>query len=236
MTDVVFQPWPKIPRLNKTIVVTEKVDGTNAAISIAKFPFGTHAASEFDGRRDAFNLIPSIEEDETSLPLYEYRVYAQSRTRLITPQSDNFGFAAWVKDNAVILARALGEGIHFGEWWGPGIQRTYAVAGVKQGRTFSLFDTSRWRSPEGQALLGTARLSGVNIDVVPVLYVGGWFDDGQYAVARCIEELRKNGSVAKPGFMKPEGIVVYHTASGQTFKVLLENDDLPKGGVSVESV
>jgi hypothetical protein len=29
--------------------------------------------------------------------------------------------------------------------------------------------------------------------------------------------------------MKPEGIIVYHTASQQNFKVLLENDHQPKG-------
>jgi hypothetical protein len=28
--------------------------------------------------------------------------------------------------------------------------------------------------------------------------------------------------------MQPEGIVVYHTASGGYFKVLLENDEIPK--------
>jgi hypothetical protein len=41
--------------------------------------------------------------------------------------------------------------------------------------------------------------------------------------------LKVLGSKAVPGFMKPEGIIVYHTASKQNFKVLLENDDQPKG-------
>jgi hypothetical protein len=29
--------------------------------------------------------------------------------------------------------------------------------------------------------------------------------------------------------MKPEGIVVYHSAARSRFKVLLEGDDIPKG-------
>lgn len=44
-----------------------------------------------------------------------------------------------------------------------------------------------------------------------------------------LEQLRTRGSVAAPGFMKPEGVVVFHTASQQLFKVTLENDDERKG-------
>jgi hypothetical protein len=31
-----------------------------------------------------------------------------------------------------------------------------------------------------------------------------------------------------PGFMDPEGIVVYHVAANQMFKVTLKGDDAPK--------
>jgi hypothetical protein len=44
-----------------------------------------------------------------------------------------------------------------------------------------------------------------------------------------LDNLSEFGSMAVPGFMKPEGIIVYHTASQQNFKVLLENDHQPKG-------
>lgn len=37
------------------------------------------------------------------------------------------------------------------------------------------------------------------------------------------------GSTAAPGFMKPEGIVVFHAASRNLYKVTLEKDDAPKG-------
>ena len=30
----VFQGWPKIARLNRDIIITEKLDGTNAAIGV----------------------------------------------------------------------------------------------------------------------------------------------------------------------------------------------------------
>lgn len=31
-----FQPWPKIARLNREITITEKIDGTNAAVIITE--------------------------------------------------------------------------------------------------------------------------------------------------------------------------------------------------------
>ena len=41
--------------------------------------------------------------------------------------------------------------------------------------------------------------------------------------------LRVEGSVAAPGFMQPEGIIVWHHAARSYYKVLLENDDKHKG-------
>lgn len=49
-----------------------------------------------------------------------------SRTRWITPDSDNFGFSRWAHENRDELM-LLGPGHHFGEWWGSGIQRGYGL-------------------------------------------------------------------------------------------------------------
>jgi hypothetical protein len=66
---------------------------------------------------------------------------AGSRSQYITPERDNHGFARWVQDDADELW-ALGEGRHFGEWWGSGIQRGY---GLQKGeKRFSLFNVARW--------------------------------------------------------------------------------------------
>ena len=32
MSELTFEPWPKIPRLKRDIIITEKIDGTNAQI------------------------------------------------------------------------------------------------------------------------------------------------------------------------------------------------------------
>ena len=65
-------------------------------------------------------------------------IMAGSRNRWITPQDDNHGFAAWVSANREQLM-ALGNGRHFGEWWGAGIQDGYG----QTEKFFSLFNTRR---------------------------------------------------------------------------------------------
>lgn len=177
-----FREWPKIARLNRDIIITEKIDGTNAAIHF-----------DADGH-----------------------VGCQSRKRLITPEDDNFGFAKWVYANNEELFDVLGEGTHFGEWWGSGIQRGY---GCEPGeRYFSLFNVKRWDdkfSDEWPA----------GLSIVPVLY---WGPYDHQAIELALEELREEGSVARMPFNQPEGIVIYHTAANEMFKVTLENDEAPK--------
>jgi hypothetical protein len=194
-----FQPYPKTPRLKRDIVITEKIDGTNAQVAITR---------EDDYLGEDPNVVTSL---LTGDALYTLRV--GSRTRWITPgkTTDNYGFAGWCKENAEELFK-LGEGQHFGEWYGQGIQRNYGL----DRKRFALFNTARWgaHNPNTPACC----------EVVPVLATTTM--DG---VDNTLHALRAYGSKAVPGFMKPEGIIVYHTASQQNFKVLLENDHQPKG-------
>jgi hypothetical protein len=67
---------------------------------------------------------------------------------------------------------------------------------------------------------------GLGVDVVPIL-ASGLFADS--LVESALNQLRVYGSMASPGFMRPEGIVVYHTAAGQYFKKTLEKDEQRKG-------
>ena len=145
-------------------------------------------------------------------------VFAQSRNRLVTPGklTDNYGFARWVEDNAPALAELLGPGHHYGEWWGGKIARGYGL----QEKRFSLFNTERFKDVPLGVVPG--------LGTVPVLYRGPFSTEyAQYALNGLIEE----GSVAAPGFMRPEGIIVYHSAAQRVFKVLVENDQLPKGAL-----
>jgi hypothetical protein len=141
-----------------------------------------------------------------------------SRNRWIVPgkTTDQFGFAQWVKDHEEELRTGLGLGKHFGEWWGAGIQRKY---GLKEKR-FSLFNVRRWGDdPEIRDPLATPRPACCS--AVPVLWKGV-FDTVQIDVV--LSELKRNGSMAAPGFMDPEGIVVFHTAASVLFKKTLDGD------------
>lgn len=42
-------------------------------------------------------------------------------------------------------------------------------------------------------------------------------------------DLAMGGSVASPGFMKPEGVVIYHAQANVLFKKTFEKDDAGKG-------
>lgn len=211
-----FKEWPKIPRLNREIVITEKIDGTNGAVHIEEHSFGTHADTTVaDGI-----LVSGPVDKELEVPRYEYVVGAQSRKRVITPNDDNHGFAKWVYGNAKELVGILGKGTHFGEWWGCGINRGYGRTNKSfPPKTFSLFNTKKWADHEGFFTWP------LELDVVPVLYEGPFSQGG---VDHALYELRKYGSVAAPSFKRPEGVVVYHTAANDMFKVTLENDDAPK--------
>lgn len=133
-----------------------------------------------------------------------------SRTRWITPEDDNMGFAKWARANHEELLK-LGPGHHFGEWWGQGIQRRYG----QDRKRFSLFNTSLWTVSRPACC-----------DVVPVLYEG-MFD--QVAIEGALTALRSGGSQAAPGFMNPEGICIYHQAAKMYFKKTIEGDEKPKG-------
>jgi hypothetical protein len=194
-----FVEFPKMARLSREVIVTEKIDGTNAAVVIE------------DG-------LLSADPQRIALPtnaiarIGNLNVYAQSRTRFITPESDNAGFARWVVEHAEELAIGLGVGRHFGEWFGSGIQRTY---GLKEKR-FALFNVSRWDDPAVRPAC---------CHVVPTLWRGNFSDLNADLV---LGELALFGSQAVPDFMRPEGIVVFHVAAGIGFKKTIEKDEVPK--------
>lgn len=185
-----FEEFPKMARLSRRVIVSEKIDGTNAQVLI-----GEDGSMQFG-----------------------------SRTRWITLEDDNAGFARWATENAEEL-RKLGPGRHFGEWWGAGIQRGY---GLKEKR-FSLFNSTRWYDlhQDGNYVYEHPdRVAAPSCcHVVPVLFDGIWTPE---CAAAAVERLRTFGSLAAPGFMKPEGIVLYHVAGRFGLKKTLEKDEMSK--------
>ncbi len=215
-----FTAFPKMARFKRDVVITEKLDGTNAQIHIKPMDptFG-----------DDPHVLGAIRDDQGHPCLM---VKAASRTRYITPDQDNAGFARWVVEHLQEL-RSLGVGRHYGEWWGQGIQRGYGLSE----RRFSLFNAQRWvrfgteparlPNPNPKATPKYQEVAPDCCHVVPVVYQGLF---GTSYVDFLLHELEATGSQAAPGFMQPEGLVVFHTAANVGFKITLEDDGQPKGG------
>ena len=216
-----FTPFPKVPRLSRECVITEKIDGTNVSVWITN-------STEFDYFREPDTSVAAVPVGDDT-----FYIQAGSRSRFITPgkTTDNFGFARWVQDNAEELVK-LGEGAHYGEWWGSGIQRGYGL----DEKRFSLFDVSRWHHWSEPVFVGETRTQAPSCcHVVPTLFTGEF----EYAMALMgfnmsyeegpFRDLAMKGSKASPGFMNPEGIMLYHTAANQYFKKTFEGDGKGKG-------
>lgn len=207
LDDSEFQPMTKIPRFYREVTITEKIDGTNGQIYI--FPFDSDIALRYKDDPRCLNLL----NDEG-----HYAILVGSRTRWLGPEKrqDNYGFWRWVYDNAPLLVAELGLGRHYGEWFGQSINRGYGLSEKR----FALF-----RPP-----LGWGTRENRICDAVQELYTGPlnsvFTDDPIYD---CLCRLEEHGSCMVPGYMNPEGIVIFHHASRHLYKVTLEDDQQAKG-------
>lgn len=131
------------------------------------------------------------------------RIKAGSRNRWLTVEDDNYGFARWVHENREALLAFLGPGRHYGEWYGSGIGPGY---GMKEKR-FALFNAYRWKQ--------VADKLPARVDLVPILYAGPYSPE---AIEETMAKLKAGGSVLVPGYMKPEGVVVFFS----TFRTMLK--------------
>lgn len=168
---------------------------------IARFSRDCFITEKIDGS----NATIQIEQDGTFL--------TGSRSKWITPENDNFGFSRWAHEHKDDLM-GLGPGIHRGEWWGGKIQRGY---GIKE-KVFSLFNTHLWSDAAARPKC---------CSVVPLLATCN-FDAINRTLEFVMNDLALMGSRAAPGFMDPEGVIIYHVAANQYFKKTLKNDDTPK--------
>lgn len=213
MTSQPFVEFPKMARLSRECIISEKLDGTNAQILIT------------EGKDDPKAIHSWFDEETRS----DRVMLAGSRTRWITPEDDNHGFARWAAEHREELIQ-LGPGRHFGEWWGQGIQRKYGLTEKR----WSLFNVARWclaggtpqRLPSADPRIEKYQdVLPACCHLVPVLYRGLFTT---IAVEHSLSLLRDFGSMAAPRFMNPEGVVCWHVAANMGFKKTLDRDGVPK--------
>lgn len=221
---VEFVKWDSTARLFRDIIITEKLDGTNACVIIERIDEADLLVGEMLEPLPPNRALRVFNDAGLS-----YAVYAQSRNRLITPSSDNAGFAKWVERNYQQLFYVLGEGRHYGEWWGQGIGRKYDM----DRKVFSVFNTAGWYSenmgtPETREV--RAHKSGIDINCVPVL---AELTFNESAIREVAYGLKVNGSVAteeytSEAYPNPEGICIYHKAADTIFKYTFDSNDKHK--------
>lgn len=185
MSDIEFKEFGKIDQIGKLhMSITEKLHGTHAQIYIFK------------------------KEDET------LDMMVGSRNRWLMPTDDNFNFAKFCYENREEIIAKLGEGRHYGEWIGSGINAGY---GLKEKR-FVLFNWARW-IPKGNDLDPGALELPARISFVPPLYCG---KISMEVINEVMDDLKQNGSKFVPGWMKPEGIVI--NVGGHFYKKVFEDE------------
>jgi hypothetical protein len=173
-----FKSFGKILNIGKLFMnITQKLHGSNAQIYIYKDEGG------------------------------DLQLKTGSRTRWISPENDNYGFSQFVYSNKDEFIEKLGEGRHFGEWAGPGIN---SGEGLTEKKLF-LFNFHRW--------IEAPLPSGVS--TVPPLYTGKF---SMEMIDETMEKLKINGSYLVPGYMKPEGIVI--EVGDNFYKKTFENEEV----------
>ena len=138
----------------------------------------------------------------------------QSRKRLIDRENDNMGFANWVYDNEEELAKLLGEGYHYGEWAGPGVQKNPHDLPDKM---FFLFNVFREDYPSW--------VTDLPISPVPTLYTGPYSKESVETAMQSLLDKEDGLSTVIGGSGSPEGIIIYFHNFKQHMKLTIRDPE-----------
>jgi tRNA-binding EMAP/Myf-like protein len=125
--DVPLAKWASIEQLHAVrFALQARREATGEALPRVTY----RAKVKVDGTNGAIHALPGG------------AFAAQSRTRLLTPDDDNYGFAAWAHGRAAELCAGLharlGRAVVYGEWCGRGIQKRTAISRI-EGNAFAVF-------------------------------------------------------------------------------------------------
>lgn len=221
-----FEAFDKIPRLSREVIVTEKVDGTNGVIGIERL---TDTPSP--NRADAVFQGPITSDVYVIFDHHLYLVQPGSRSRWLSEREDNFGFWKFVWENAMELVIKLGEGRHYGEWYGSGVNgnKYNLPPGEKR---FMLFNTERWSGEASRppcCEVSTVLFRGQFDELMGPAYTGCDCCYDNSVLDGILQGLALYGSRHVIGSAYSEGAIIFHHAGNLLFKKTILKDEEWKG-------
>lgn len=202
INDHAFEPFPKMARISRPIVITEKLDGTNAQVFIS-----SNCNTVLAGSRNRW-ITPDADN-------FGFARWVEDHRDELLRLGPGRHFGEW-----------WGAGIQRGYGLPKGEKRFSlfnAVRWVEHGGTPREIPTGDPRVVRIQEVLPPC------CNVVPVLAEGLWQpEDMGRVIESALWRLEVFGSYAAPGFDNPEGIVIFHTGANFAFKKTIKNDEVPK--------
>jgi hypothetical protein len=194
-----FSEFPKMARLSRECIITEKIDGTNAQIYITE-----------DGRFLTGSRNRWIYPDSDN---FGFSAWAHAHKDELMKLGPGRHFGEW-----------WGSGIQRNYGLTNG-ERRFSLFNVQRWCLHNQEpEPIKTNDPRFYLMKYQEKLPEC-VGLVPVLYRGE-FSTGFCGIE--LDRLRINGSQAAPGFMNPEGIICFHTAANVGFKKTIENDEVPK--------
>jgi hypothetical protein len=200
-----FEKFPKIARLFRPIIITEKIDGTNGQINVPEDPSEPIIA----GSRK--RLLWNMEPDN-----FGFRAWVEEHEDELRELGPGRHFGEW-----------WGQGIQRNYGLS---EKRFSLFNVCRWKSTWVDNHSLNRHVDwGDDFWSHKETRPVEVPdccyVVPVLYVGPFRTT---IVQNVLGDLQRWGSAAAPGFGHPEGVVTFHVASGALFKTTIEDDGIPK--------
>ena len=201
-----FKEFPKIARLNRDIIVTEKIDGTNGLIYINEENniFAGSRTRWLDDHNDNFGFYHWVIENKEDL----------------LQLGKGFHYGEW-------MGKGIQRGYRLNE------KRFYLFNTLRWIDIYTLPEAARREYKDEYLDKIRKEYNNDKLEycpeccyVVPILYQGLF---SQAMIENCLMTLKEKGSIAIPNYMNPEGVVIYHKVANMGFKVTIKNDEKPKG-------
>lgn len=201
-----FIEFPKIPRLNRDICITEKIDGTNGAIGI------TNEGIVYAQSRNRILSTSSKSEDNMG-----FARWVEQNAEILRSLGPGLHFGEW-------WGIGIGRGYDI-------FERRFSLFNVSRWER----DVSGKILLEDMRSKGVSIYCVPVIYEGPWNYLDNSMPLGisknynRFAPEAAVDQLREFGSLAVPGYRHPEGIIVYHKAGNLLFKATCEKDEEWKG-------